>query len=180
MKFISKILVPTDLSETSQHGIVYGCGLAEEQKASLIVLHVANEVEAWEPFSEDYGIGHFTGAKWSADRVISEAMLDLNRFLEPHLEKVKSLPLVSKRVVLGRVAQEIARVAADEKADLVVLSPRRQRGLRHWLTGGITNRVTRISPCPVLSVAPRLASLSWRGRLVSANFDWPRQTAKSL
>jgi nucleotide-binding universal stress UspA family protein len=180
MKYISKILVPTDLSETSRHGVVHGCGLAEEHKASLIVLHVANEVEAWEPFSEDYGIGYFTGAKWSADRVISEAMLDLNRFLEPHLEKVKSLPLVSKRVVLGRVAQEIARVTADEKADLVVLSPRRQRGLRRWLTGGITNRVTRISPCPVLSVALPLASLSWRGRLVSANFDWPRQTAKSL
>jgi nucleotide-binding universal stress UspA family protein len=180
MKYISKILVPTDLSETSQHGIVYGCGLAEEQKASLIVLHVTNEVEAWEPFSEDYGIGRFTGARWSADRIISEAVLDLNRFLEPHLERVKSLPLVSKRVVVGRVAQEIARVAQDEKADLVILSPRRERGLRHWLTGSITDRVTRLSPCPVLSVAPPLASLSWRGRLISANFDWPRQAAKSL
>ncbi len=179
MTSINKILVATDLSETSRHGIVYSCGLAEEQKARLIVLHVANEVDAWEPFSEDYGFGQVNGARWSADRIISEAMLDLNRFLEPHLERVKSLPLVSKRVAVGRVAQEIARVAQDEKADLVILSPRRQRGLRHWLTGGITDRVTRISPCPVLSVAPPLASLSWRGRLISANFDWPRQMVKS-
>ena len=180
MKYISKVLVPTDFSETSLHGIEYGCGLAEEQKASLIVLHVTKEVEAWEPFSEEYGIGRFTGARWSADRIISEAMLDLNRYLEPHLERFKSLARVRKRVVVGRVAQEIARVAEDEKADLVILSPRRQRGLRHWLTGGITDRVTRMSPCPVLSVAPRLASLSWRGRFLSATFDWPRQMAKSL
>jgi nucleotide-binding universal stress UspA family protein len=179
MTSIKKILVATDLSETSRHGIVYSYGLAEEQKASLIVLHVANEVDAWEPFSEDYGFGQFNGARWSADRIISEAMLDLNRFLEPHLERVKSLPLVRKRVAVGRVAQEIARVAQDEKADLVILSPRRQRGWRHCLTGGITDRVTRISPCPVLSVAPPLASLSWRGRLISANFDWPRQMVKS-
>lgn len=49
MKSINKILVATDLLETSRHGIVYSCGLAEEQMASLIVLHVANEVDAWEP-----------------------------------------------------------------------------------------------------------------------------------
>jgi len=180
MTSINKILVATDLSETSRHGIVYSCGLAEEQKARLIVLHVANEVDAWEPFSEDYGFGRFNGARWSADRIISEAMLDLNRFLEPHLERVKSLPLVSKRVAVGRVAHEIARVAQDEKADLVILSPRRQRGLRHWFTGGITDRVTRLSPCPVLSVASPLASLAWRGRLISASFDWPKQMAKIL
>src|SRR3972149_1412029 len=134
MTSINKILVATDLSETSRHGIVYSCGLAEEQKARLIVLHVANEVDAWEPFSEDYGFGRFNGARWSADRIISEAMLDLNRFLEPHLERVKSLPLVSKRVVLGRVAQEIARVAADEKADLVILSPPPARTGSSWFS----------------------------------------------
>ena len=180
MKYISRILVPTDLSDTSRHGIIYGCGLAEEQKASVIVLHVANEFDAWEAFSEDYGFDPTTGKRWPADRIISEAVLDLNRFLEPHLERVQSLPLVIKRVVLGSVAQEIARVAHDEKADLVILSPRRQRGLRHWLTGGITDRVTRISPCPVLSVASPLASHAWRGRLISANFNWPRPMAKSL
>ena len=48
MKGLSKILVPTDLSEHSRRALLYGCWLAADDKASLLVLHVANELNAWE------------------------------------------------------------------------------------------------------------------------------------
>ena len=46
MKQLEKILIPTDLSEHSRRALIYGCWLASEQKASLIILHVANEFHA--------------------------------------------------------------------------------------------------------------------------------------
>jgi len=61
---------------------------------------------------------------WTADRVIKEATLDLNRFLEKHLDEARRVPTVRKKVVLGEVDQRIVEVADVEKADLIVMSPR--------------------------------------------------------
>ena len=46
MKRLEKILVPTDLSEQSRMALRYACSLAADEKAALVVLHVANEFQA--------------------------------------------------------------------------------------------------------------------------------------
>ena len=48
MKRLNKILVPTDLSEKSLRALHYGCGLAAEDQAAMVILHVANDLNAWE------------------------------------------------------------------------------------------------------------------------------------
>ena len=53
MKRFNRILVPTDLSEHSRRAIAYGCWLAAEEKAALIVLHVASELDSWEFYRDD-------------------------------------------------------------------------------------------------------------------------------
>jgi nucleotide-binding universal stress UspA family protein len=53
MKQLNKILVPTDLSEKSLRALHYGCGLAAEDQAAMVILHVANDLKAWELYSED-------------------------------------------------------------------------------------------------------------------------------
>ena len=176
MKHFGKILVPTDLSENSRRGLRYACSLAAGDQAGLIVLHVANEFTAWELHSDEFGFLDPTIYKWPIDRVLEEAHLDLNRFLDRHLDSMKVLPSVAKRIVLGPIAQQIAMVAENEKADLVVMSPRRHRGLRRFFRGSITDKVTRLSPCPVLSVTPPLPSQPWRGKSFPA-LTWPRQKA---
>lgn len=180
MKRFEKILVPTDLSDNSRRGLLYACSMASENHASLTVLHVANEFEAWELYSDELGFFDPNQRVWPTDRVLSEATLDLNRFIEPHLESMKRIPTVTKRVLLGPVAPRIVRVAEEEKADLIVMSPRRTRSIRRLLTGSITERVTRMSPCPVLTVALPLPSKKWRGKLIPSLFGWPRQTAASM
>ncbi|HVO92157.1 MAG TPA: universal stress protein [Terriglobales bacterium] len=177
MKNLKKILVPTDLSDNSRRALAYAGALAEDEKASLLILNVANELNAWELHTEDLafiGLGQKT---WPLDRVLNEASLDLTRFLESSVASLKNIPMVTKRVVLGPIPQQIAKMAEDEHADLIILSPRRHRSLRHWLSGGITDRVTRLSPCPVLSVTGPLPTNSWRGKAVPWYFVWPRQTA---
>jgi universal stress protein A len=174
MMEIRKLLLPTDLSENSRRGLLYACSLGTETKGTLILLYVANEFAAWELYSDDFPFIDPCRRAWPTDRVPSEATLELNRFLEPHLDAMKGLSRVTKKVVLGPVPEQIVMVAEEEKADLIVMSPRRHRGLRRILGGGITDRVTRMSPCPVLSVAGPLPSRPWRGRLLPRPLRWPR------
>ena len=180
MQRIQKLLVPTDLSENSRRGLVYACSLAAENRGVLTILHVANEFDAWEIYSDELTFLESTRRAWPSDRVLSEANLDLNHFLEQHLESMKKLSCVTKRVVLGAVAEKIVTVAEEEKADLVVMSPQRHRGLRHIFRSGITDRVSRISPCPVLSVTPPLPSRAWRGTLRPAFFGWQKQRTATI
>ena len=177
MKRFKKILAPTDLSEHSRHGLRYGCSLAADEKADLVVLHIANEFAAWELFSDDFGFLTPTSRPWPMDRMLSEATLDLNRFLEPHWDVLKTISTVTKRIRLGPIHRQIALVAEEEQADVIVMSPRRQRELRHFLGGSITDRVTRMSPCPVLSVTSPLPSREWRGKIFTALPSWPRAKA---
>ena len=181
MKQIQRILVPTDLSEHSRRGLTYACSLATENKANLVVLHVANAFELWQLYADELSFYTPPPRSWPLDRVLSEASLDLNRFLEPHLESMKQIPSVSKRLALGPIPDKIALVAQEENADLIVMSPRRARRFGHLFTPSITDRVMRMSPCPVLSCRwrLRLRLRPWRGKLTQAWFGWPGQRMAS-
>ena len=172
MKRFRKILVPTDLSEHSRRALTYGCWLAAEERSSLVILHIANEIAAWELYSEDLAFLGGSLKPWPLDRVLAETSLDLSRFLEPSLTNLKNAASATKRVLFGPIAQQILSVAEEENADLIVMSPRRRRGLRHWMFGGITDQVTRLSPCPVLSITPSSPSAQWRGKSVSWRYRW--------
>ncbi len=180
MRNLKKIMVATDLSDTSRRGLLYACSLAVEAKASLLVLHVANEFAAWEYYSDELPLINGAAHLWPCDRILAEASLDLANFLEQHLDILKSIPIVGKRVTLGPVAECIADVAAQEQADLIVLSPHRHRGLRPLFLAGITARVTRTSPCPVLAVTSACPSRSWRGRWLPDWLGWLRPSAANI
>lgn len=180
MKHIQRILVPTDLSENSRRGLNYACSLAEDNEAHLVVLHVANEFKLWELYSDDFSFLTPAGRAWPVDRALCEATLDLNRFLEPHLEIMKRIPSVHKRLVLGSIPDKIALVAQQEQVDLIVMSPRRAGRFGRIFAPSITDRVMRISPCPVLSVAPPFSTHPSHGTLTPARFHWPRQKMASV
>jgi nucleotide-binding universal stress UspA family protein len=181
MKQIKRILVPTDLSEHSRNGLRYACSLAADNKGILTILHVAAEIEAWQLYFDEFTFPAAGGIAWPRDRVLAEAALDLTRFVEPHLDALRPIPSVTKRVVSGSIADRIAAVAEQERADLIVMSPRRHTKWMGLFAGSsITERVTRMSPCPVLAVAPPLPSSPWRGKLRPALFHWRRPTAASI
>jgi nucleotide-binding universal stress UspA family protein len=180
MKRVEKLLVATDLSDNSRRGLLYACSLAAENHAAVTVVHVANELAAWEFYSDEFSFLQSAGRAWPADRVISEASLDLNRFLEPHLGALGRLSSATKRVVLGPVPDRIVMVAEEEKSDMIVMSPLRYRKWGRRLSRSITERVTRMSPCPVLSVAPPPPSQSWRGSLSPILLGWPKQRTAGI
>ena len=175
MKDIKSLLVPTDLTENSRRGLLYGCALAAKNQATLTVLHVANDLASWEYLADDALCAYAPRRTWPLDRVMSEAALELNRFLEPHMPVMKNLPRVNKRVVVGPIAAQIATAAQELQAGLVIMSPRRAHKLRHWMSGSVTDRVTRLCPCPVLSVTEPMESHNWRGRWATVLRSWTRQ-----
>jgi nucleotide-binding universal stress UspA family protein len=173
MRF-KNILLPTDLSRGAKRALRYALSLATEYKATMTVIHVANELDSWELYCDEFSFMIPVERAWPSDRVMAEASLKLSNFLEPYSETIKRLPAVYKRVVLGPIVDEIVSAAEDLQGDLIVMSPRRLRGIQRILTSSITDRVMRISPCPVLSVIDPLPSRPWRGRLATRLFGWPR------
>lgn len=163
---LEAILVPTDFSEQSKRALRYAIDLTAQSKANMTVMHAVNDLRLWELQHDEFGFVGPACQPWPLDRVLAEAKLDLSRFLEPYGESLKRIPHVAQRVIFGPVAENIVTAAEEIKADLIVMSPRRQRGLRRFLKRSVTEQVTRKSPCPVLSVTDPLPSRQWRGRLV--------------
>ncbi|MGH7765848.1 MAG: universal stress protein [Candidatus Binatia bacterium] len=156
MTRLKKIVAPVDFSKNSRAGLRFAASLAAENGAELIVLHVADEFQTWE-IPDELGLLSDKVYRWEADKILKEAALDLSAFLQRHADELRRVPAGKKRVILGGVAENIITVAAEEEADLIVMSPRAHGAFRRFFLGSVTDKVTRRAPCPVLSVCPRPA-----------------------
>ncbi len=55
-------------------------------------------------------------------------------------------------MLVDRPAYQIAQLAADVEADLVVVGTHGRRGVSRFLLGSVAEMTTRLAPCPVLVV----------------------------
>ena len=79
------------------------------------------------------------------ERLISETQ----RMLGP--DPARRVPSIV-HVRLGAIAEQIAALAGEISADLVVVGTHGRRGVRHLLIGSVAEKAVRLSPCPVLVV----------------------------
>ena len=165
MKHVQKILAPLDLTKNSVVGLKFAVALAQENRADVMALYVANEYQAWQ-MTDETGFASDRIYRWEVDRVIRESMLDLNRFLASSLGDQAAKNTIRRKVVLGDAATKILDVACAEESDLIVLSPRRHGALGRFFFGSVTDKVTRLAPCPVLSVATGERPRTPRGKEV--------------
>jgi nucleotide-binding universal stress UspA family protein len=151
---VKKILLPSDLSESSRTGLRFAFALAAEYRSELLVLHVARSFPVWEIPDET---GFLDPAIFSSERerALAKATQDLVRFLRFQRNELQSFTLRYK-VVFGPIAERIVEEACREEVDLILVSPKPRGSLMRYLSGSITDRVTREAPCPVLSVCPPL------------------------
>jgi nucleotide-binding universal stress UspA family protein len=63
---------------------------------------------------------------------------------------------VERVVAFGEPAEQLAALAADERAELVVVSSRGRRGLRSVLLGSVSGKLATNAPCPVVVVPPHV------------------------
>jgi nucleotide-binding universal stress UspA family protein len=141
---IRKILVPTDLSAESLKALRY----ASEFVQSLLGVEILL-VHVIEP--PTYPATAFAGV------VVPPPAPDVAKHCADRLDEMIKAEVpdgVQARGIVreGRPWAEVAAVATEEKADLILIATHGYTGLKHFALGSTAERVVRVAPCPVLTV----------------------------
>ena len=142
-----KIIVPTDFSECSKLAIEPAVELARRFGGEILLCHVV-EPPIYPAMFE------------GASLVLPHYDEELRKQLETHLSKLRAEWIPSDIVVRemlreGSPVAEIAALAKEETADLIVVATHGHTGIKHALLGSVAEQIVRTAPCPVLSVRAR-------------------------
>lgn len=145
MAKISKILVPTDFSDSARIALDQAAELARVFGASLALLHV------WElP-------GFLPGELVGAGGVAHASLLDLvrdraNDRLAALVAQAgtKGIHFASVSCIPGVPHATIVDTASEGHYDLIVLGSHGRTGLQRALLGSVAERVVRHAPCTVV------------------------------
>jgi len=140
---LPKIIVAVDFSTASPCVLAHAASIARRYKSRLYVTHIipADLYKTVPPEAIEEAV-----KKTSAEIQAQMAnMLRLDCLLQTDHEAV---------IQQGPVAPTLLRLAAERKADLLVLGTRGHYGLDRLLQGSVAEEVFRMAPCPVLIVPP--------------------------
>ncbi len=140
-RFIKKILVPIDGSETAKKALEIGLAIARSADASLTVIEV---VEEFGPLP-----GYYEAAPPGRDRVkwISE-----QRFEAIHPVLDESSVKWDRVVREGYPADTIVEYAREGSYDMIVIGSRGLSAFGRFLMGSVSDRVVHHAPCSVTVV----------------------------
>lgn len=135
-----KIVCAVDFTDTSRSALEHAADLARRFDAELMLVHV------WK------GPVLAAGRAVAAPLAAEDQTAELGRKLEGwkrEAERIAGRP-VGTTIASGSPAAEVARLAADEKADLVVVGTRGRTGIERAVLGSVAEGIVRHSPCAVL------------------------------
>ena len=142
----TKILVPTDFSETADAALDYAKVLAGQFGASIDLLHV---------FSNPYDLAVYAPEVYAPlppemrERAIENARECLSARFTPADERRFG---GTCSIVTGLTAPQIVKYADEHGVDLIVMGTHGRRGVAHLLLGSVAEHVVRTAACPVLTV----------------------------
>ena len=140
MSNYNTILLAIDLSDEAEEVTAKALSLAESNSATLHIIHVI------EPLSFAYGGDipmDFSGIQ---DEIQKQAQSQLTTLASRH-----QLPEQQQHIVIGRPENEIHNLAAELKADLIVVGSHGRHGFA-LLLGSTANGVLHGAGCDVLAV----------------------------
>lgn len=140
-KFIKKILVPLDGSDSSRKALEMALAMARPAKALVTVVEVI----------EDFGPlpGYYEAPPAGRDRVEWVAE---HRFENVHPILSATEVKWDRKVVKGYAADEVCRLAEEGKYDLIVIGSRGLNPVARFLVGSVSDRVVHHAPCSVTVV----------------------------
>jgi len=147
---IKRVLYATDLSENSMYSFRYAVNTIEKHDAEMIVLHVIEDIP---PAVWAYGM---------LDRDVADikegTMKKLNHRLDEFCKsELREKPECLKRirgveVKKGFPAEEILKVADEQKCDVIIMGTHGKGLLTHTFLGSVAERVLRRSRKPIFII----------------------------
>lgn len=148
------ILVGIDYSPTSEQALEHALDIATRtSNAELHVVHVGAASEAL-PLDEDSSaLALNTGEEF--ERLRTYVAVSIGAF-EKKRGGVAGVPArIVSHLLVHAPAHEIAQLAADLQADLVVVGMHGRGGFSRFFLGSVAETVVRLAPCPVLVFRPK-------------------------
>lgn len=140
----SKILVPTDFSESAVYALPFAIDLAQKYGASLSILHVVEPIVA--PVDFAWGTYSYPDIEKQLSGYVEESLDKLVKAMIPADIKAEVNNLN------GKPWREIVTFARENDIDLIVLATHGLSGLSHALYGSTAEKIVRKAHCPVLTV----------------------------
>jgi len=142
---IKKILCAVDFSEASTRVAEYAKTLALTFGAKVVVVYAAPSLSQYVGFHvPPNSIENFVG------EIVSGAEKTMDNYLNEAFEGVE----VQGKVVTGYAAEEILRVADEERVDIIIMGTHGRRGIDRILFGSVAEKIVKSSKRPVLTIRP--------------------------
>jgi nucleotide-binding universal stress UspA family protein len=160
---VTRILCATDFSPTSVEALNFSVVLARANQGEVTLLNVIESVperdesahpsvlELLGPLAFDH-YGTLAPFRQEYEGMAREQLL------KAVADVSESGVSITTRAVVGRASRDILRIAAEEKADLIVIGAQGHGPLEHLLFGSNALHVIRGATCPVLTVRPLTTS----------------------
>jgi nucleotide-binding universal stress UspA family protein len=170
-----RLIAATDFSPASDAAVERACLFARESGARPTLVHVVPS-SLWDDVGTQ--LGSLVGVEMPAPAAIRARSLAQLERLAGELSGRHGISC-DARVAEGRPAAVLAQVAADEKADVLVVGAHgmsAMRAARDILVGTTAQKLTRIAPCPVL-VVKRPACAPYGRVLAPTDYSMPSRGA---
>jgi nucleotide-binding universal stress UspA family protein len=131
------IIVAMDFSKGALNALNYAIDVALMTESEVIMLWVDSSIE-----------GKFPGEK---NEIRNDAKIELKTIIDTRTSEHEALQ-ISYKLKKGKVYQEIASLAKNVDADLVIVGTHGIGGFEEFWVGSNTFKIISYSPCPVISV----------------------------
>ena len=150
------IVAAVDFSEASDLAVQRAFEIAAEQTRAEV--HLAHVVQTYGPqVAYEMPIDASALAVLSLNEARARFRQYADQALARYLEQnpTKKFERVVAHLRFDAIAEEIAQLAADLEADLVVVGTHGRKGLSRLLLGSSAEATVRLAPCPVLVTRPK-------------------------
>ena len=134
---LKRILLALDGSENAERALWWVVKYAAREKAQVVLFRAIDTTHLDPEF-------------------VPSTATDALNYLQRMETEINQAGLPAKVIVRqGKPADMIVKVALEEKCDLILMTTRGGSKVKRWTIGGVTEKVMRMSPIPVLPVQSR-------------------------
>jgi nucleotide-binding universal stress UspA family protein len=166
---MKKILVPTDFSKPAMIATEVAAEIAKKAGAELTLLHVVEEAVSNSLNVEgQVSAGTHWEEKLFTMKLIEKAKKQLAKLVEDSkFDGIK----VKQELRIGSPYHGMNTIIIEKKVDLVVMGTAGRSDLEQMIIGSNTEKVVRMSHCPVLTMHAKPASKDFKNIVYATSMD---------